>query len=395
MLSCREQFSYLTDSDLIYLDNAATSQLPISVLNAQQQYWQYAHANAHRGAHQRARSATEAWERCRQTAATFIGANAADVSLQTSTTQALNHLALMLAEQQPDLRKIVVSAAEHHANWLPWQYLAQRCGAEFVVLPVAVESGEIQQWQQLIDSDTDLVAITHVSNVSGVINPVEEICRHAHKQGARVIVDAAQSAAHLALDVDQLQCDALVFSAHKVYAPVGVAVMYLAADWWPQLTPQIRGGGMVAQVTPFSASWLPDIHRFEAGTPNVAAAVGLTNALQWFAEQAPHQAQVEQSFNWLQQQLAQRPWLQRVAANTSRRIPLLSLYCESIHSQDLAFMLDEAGIAVRAGQHCAQPLLQQLGLSSVVRLSWGLNNRDDDMQRVVDALDQAYQLFIE
>ncbi|RUO78757.1 hypothetical protein CWI84_10480 [Idiomarina tyrosinivorans] len=380
-------FPFQTNHPTIkYFDTAATCQLPESVIAAQHAYWEHAHANAHRGSHQLASAATDVWEGCRQQVATHLQVEMENISLQTSSTQALNLLALGLEGTVSAGQNVVVSAAEHHANWLPWQRLCQRRGAEFRVIPVAADTGELRNPTAYIDSNTALVAVSAASNVSGVVFDLAPLLSRASAAGAVTIVDGAQLAAHLDNGIATENVDAWVFSGHKCYGPTGIAGLYLSARMQRRLVPVILGGGMVESVTTDSFQAVSDIRRFEAGTPNVVAAAGLTAALQWLAKQPKQQQRLHGFRQQLYDAINNIAGSHILAPTAQHTLPLLSATFAGVHPQELAWALDQQGFAVRAGSHCAQPLMQHWQLSGCIRIAPGLHNSADEVSALAAAL---------
>lgn len=387
-----QQFALLrTDSKLIYFDSAATCQVPDAVLQAYTQYYQTHHANVHRASHQLGRGATAALEAARATLAAYIGAEAANVALLSSTTAALNGIAeqLPVAWQAGD--EILLSSAEHHANILPWQRLAERYKLVLRYIPIDPVSGELGDWQALLTERTRVVTITAASNVTGAVFALKPLLQAARQLGAYTIVDAAQAAAHVPLDVQQLACDALVFSAHKVYGVNGCAVTYLAPQLWTNMQPFVVGGGIVQQVTEYTAQWLDSIQKFEAGSPNTAAAVAAAQAVQWLQQEQPG-GELQQLRAQLVTQLQQRPWL-KVLPSGSESTPTVAFYSDDFQAFDIATWLDQHDVAVRAGHHCAQLLLQQWQLPAVVRVSLGAYNSAEQITRFMNLLDAGWALF--
>lgn len=390
-----EQFPRLNQG-ACYFDSAATCLAPEPVLQQWLQFYREYHASVHRSSHAASREATAKLEQARSDIAQFIGADAHNLCLPASTTIALNMLAeqLPIAWQAGD--EIVLSVAEHHANLLPWQRLAKRYQLRLRWLELDRHSGELaDDWQQLFNPRTKLLAVTAASNVTGALLPLPELCAAAHAVGALAIVDAAQAAAHVRLNVHTIGCDALVFSAHKCYGVTGAAALFIQPQLWPQMQPWLLGGGMVTQVSTAQAQWIDAIQRFEAGTPDSAAIITFAAALQWLEQQ--QQAGLHDYLVQLRQQLLhglqQRQWLKVLPSGTAAT-PLVSFYSDTIHAYDLAVWLDSADIAVRAGSHCAQPLLQHFGVESVVRVSLGAYNTAQQIQRLLSQLDQAHALLI-
>ena len=375
-----------------YFDSAATCLVPETVLQHWLEFYRHQHASVHRSSHGASRSATALLEQARQSIASFIGADAADLCLPASTTAALNLLAQQLPINWQPGDEIILSVAEHHANLLPWQRLAAQHQLTLKWLEFDHHSGALASgWQQLFSPRTKLLAVTAASNVTGAVLPLTALCAAARAVGALSVIDAAQAAAHVTLQVQQLGCDALVFSGHKCYGVTGAAALYLQPQLWPLMQPALLGGGMVEQVEREQAQWLQSIQRFEAGSPDSAAIISFAAALQWLTQQ--HQHGLQQHLSHLRQQLLeglqQRDWA-RVLPSGEQATPLVSFYSAQVHAYDLAMWLDAANIAVRAGSHCAQPLLQHFGLASVVRVSLGAYNSAEDIVRLLRELDNAH-----
>ncbi|WP_034773965.1 aminotransferase class V-fold PLP-dependent enzyme [Pseudidiomarina salinarum] len=379
---------------LIYLDSAATCQVPAAVLNSYQHYFTTSHANVHRGSHRLGRTATDMLERARGIAADFIGAQPADVAFSPSTTAALNGLAQQLPVNWCAGDEILLTDAEHHANILPWQRLAMQHRLVLRFIPVDPVSGQLGEWQQLINERTRLISVTLASNITGAVFPVADLSDAARQREIPVIVDAAQAVAHTRLNVAKLDCDALVFSGHKAYGLPGCAVLYMHSRLWRRMEPFVVGGGVVSQVSRHEAELIDSIQRFEAGTPNTGAISATATALEWLQEQ--RQLGVSVYLQQLRQQLLsglqQRSWLQVLPAGDVHT-PVVSFYCPDIHAYDLAVWLDEHQIAVRAGHHCAQLLLQSWDLTAVVRISLAAYTTEKQVQQLLHHLDEAWQML--
>ena len=387
-----KEFALLRQNpDFIYFDSAATCQVPDAVLQAYTAYYQQHHANVHRASHQLGRAATTALEQARTALADFIGANAENVTLQASTTAALNGLAQQLPIDWQAGDEILLSAAEHHANILPWQRLAQLHDLKLRYIPIDRQTGELGAWQHLLNARTRVVSVTAASNVTGAIFDIQPLLQAAREQGAITIVDAAQIAAHSDINIASWHCDALIFSAHKVYGLNGCAVTYLAPQLWSVMAPFQVGGGIVQQVTETTAQWIDSIHKFEAGSPNTGAAVAAAAGVNWLQQQQPH-AHLKQLRTLLVQQLHTRDWLNVLPSGTAHT-PTVAFYSDNFQAYDIAAWLDQHNIAVRAGHHCAQVLLQHWQLPAVVRVSLGAYNTADQINRFIETLDAGWALF--
>lgn len=380
---------------LVYLDNAATSQKPKPVLEAMASYYEQSNANVHRGIHLLAEEATEELESARAVAALFVGARSEHgIVFTKGTTEAINLVAEgWAARRLKPGDEIVVTALEHHSNLLPWQRAAQRSGATLRAWS-ATPSGELDL-DFVLGPRTRLVAFSHVSNAVGTLLPVARLVSAAKAQGAVVVVDAAQSAPHLKLDVQALGCDFLAFSGHKALGPTGIGVLWGTAERLAETEPLLLGGGMVREVNIQSATFLDPPRRFEGGTPPIAEAVGLRVALEYLTRIG------------MDRVLAHDRALVRTALDRLRQIPELTVYgpadpearvgivsfnLRGVHPHDLAAFLDQRGIAVRAGNHCAQPLMTALGTTGVVRASFALYNTLEEVDVLARALDEAREL---
>lgn len=393
----RQQFALFREQpELVYLDSAASYQVPDAVLQRFVSYYQHHHANAHRGSYPLAQGATALLEGARGALAQWLGAGADEVVFTSGATQSLNMLAQGLQMDWQAGDEIVLTRAEHHANLLPWQRLAAQHQLRLRWLDLDPHSGGLQEdWRTVIGPKCKLVAVTLASNVTGQLFPVAAIGQRAREVGAVTVVDAAQAVASVALDVQQLGCDALTFSAHKMYGVTGCGVLYLRRSLQQKLQPTLLGGGMVTTVTAEGSEWQDNLHRFEAGTPNTAAIVACQAAMQWLEgqRQAGLSAYLQALAQELRHKLAQRAWL-TLLPQTQGGLPVVSFYSADIHAFDLASYLAEVGIAVRAGSHCAQPLLRDWGQEAVVRASFAAYNTRLDSKRLCEALDEAYHLFV-
>ncbi|MDN7123407.1 aminotransferase class V-fold PLP-dependent enzyme [Pseudidiomarina sp. 1APP75-32.1] len=381
--------------ELVYLDSAASCQVPEPVLQRYLQYYRRQHANVHRGGYPLAQQATQLLEQSRERLAHWIGTDAEHLVFTAGATHSLNLLATGLTIDWQAGDEIVVSRAEHHANFLPWQRLAERHQLKLRWLDLDPLTGGLPAtWPELIGPRCKLLAVTMASNVTGQILPVAELCRQAAAQGAVSIIDAAQAVSSVTLDMAALQCDALTFSAHKMYGVTGCGVLYLSDRLQQQLQPALLGGGMVAQVSEAQSQWLTGVHKYEAGTPNTAAIVACAEAAEWLTEQRQKGLSdyLDGLTRWLVDELGQRSWIQ-LLPRQAPALPVLSFFSPEVHAYDLASFLAEQGIAVRAGSHCAQPLLQHWQHEAVVRVSLAAYTTRADCERLLAALDQAYQLF--
>ena len=392
----RPHFAIL-NRELAWLDNAATTQRPEAVLKAMAQFYRRHNANPRRSVHRLGAEATTAYERARLAVAQFIGARSADeVVFTAGTTAALNLVAAGMARWEIGPGdEIWVSAAEHHSNWVPWQQVARAMNAALRVIPLLPDGRlDVAAFRKgLAARRTKWVAVTWVSNVLGAVNDVAEICAAAHAAGARVVVDGAQGVAHLPTNVAQMDCDFFAFSGHKMYGPFGIGVLWGRQEWLTQMEPLIFGGEMISRVDERSAQWAEVPTRFEGGTPNAAGAVGLAAAIEWLRGlPAAAHAHVNQLAREAAEQLAALPGVQ-VWGPREGRVALVSFSVDRVHAHDVAQVLDDRGVAVRAGHLCAQPLLRRLGTPSVVRASSAPYNTRDEVARLVAGVRAAQELF--
>lgn len=401
--SVRAQFPILQRQvhgrPLVYLDNAATTQKPLCVLNAMQEEYLNVNANVHRGVHWMSQQATELHEAARETVRRFIGARStSEIVFTRGTTEGINLVASTMGEAllQPG-DEVILSAVEHHSNIVPWHLLAQRRGIRIKVIPMRDDfTLDLDVLPTLFSSRTRLVSVAHVSNVLGTINPVKQIIDMAHSHGVPVLVDGAQSVPHFAVDVQQLDCDFLVFSGHKMYAPTGIGVLYGKEEWLDKLPPYQGGGEMIERVTWEGSTFERPPLKFEAGTPDYVATHGLATAID-FMEQWGWQA-IQQHEQLLTQHAMQR--LQQVEgirlfapSDASVHDAVVSFLVGDIHPMDLGTLLDQLGIAVRTGHHCAQPLMDRLGVLGTVRASFAFYNTIEEVDALVDGICRVRQMF--
>ena len=383
---------------LVYLDNGATTQKPEAVIAAEARYYRENNANVHRGMHTLAAEATDLYEGCRSRVARFLGVGRSDqVVITRGTTSALNMVARGLAHKLRPGDEILVTEMEHHANLVPWIRVAKNEGLILRHLPVT-DGGllDLDRLGELLTSRTRVVALTHVSNVLGTINPVAEIAAMAHRRGALVVVDAAQSVGHLPVSLDALGADLLAFSAHKTFGPMGLGFLAGKPEVLEDLDPLESGGEMIETVTMDDATWAEVPYRLEAGTPNVGAAAAFTHALDLIDEITLERLRTHEmsltGYAW--DRLSALGGLKLFGpADPSERGGLVSFHDPMVHSHDMAQLLDSRGIAVRAGHHCAQPLHKRLGVAATTRASFAMYNSHDDIDALVDAISYARSVF--
>ena len=383
---------------LVYLDNAATTQKPQSVIDALSNYYSTINANIHRGLHTLAEEATAAYEDVRKQVAAFIGAGShREVVFTRNTTESLNLLAYTLGARLRAGDEIVLTAAEHHSNLVPWQLVAQRTGAVLRFIELNDDQQiDIDTARAAINANTRIVSIVHMSNVLGSIAPVAEISEMARAVGATMIVDAAQSAPHIPVDVSDLGVDYLAFSAHKMLGPTGVGVLWGRQELLADLDPFLGGGEMISVVTREESSWAALPHKFEAGTPNIADVIAFGAALDFLNDVgmeaiAAHDAELT---HYAVERLSRLEGLDIYGpSDPSERSAVIAFNYRDIHSHDVATILDRSGIAVRAGHHCAQPLMRTLGVPATARASFYLYNERSEVDALVDGLLEAGERF--
>ena len=387
---------------LVYLDSGATSQKPLSVIDAESNFYKFNNAAVHRGAHQLAEEATDAYEGARLKVANFLGAKEDEIVFTKSATESLNLIAYAMGNAEPGSRfaltpknRIVVTEMEHHANLIPWQQLAARTGASLSWFEVNPEGRlDLSNIDSVITEGTKVVALTHQSNVLGTINPLDAIVKRAHEVGAVVVLDACQSVPHMPIDVKQLGVDFITFSGHKAVGPTGIGVLW--SSLLNELPPFLFGGSMIETVTMTSATWAPAPRKFEAGVPNMAQAVGLGAAIDYLTNIGmgaifEHEVQLT---GYLIKGLLAIPELSIVGPNnTNSRGGSVSFTVGQIHPHDLGQYLDSQGVAVRTGHHCAWPLTRKLGVPATTRASLYLYNDESDCDALFAAILGAQKYF--
>jgi cysteine desulfurase/selenocysteine lyase len=397
----REDFPILREQahghPLIYFDNAATSQKPRNVLDALRHYYEHENANVHRGLHELSSRATEAYEKSRKRVASYLGATTADEIVFTrGTTESINLVAQAWGGKF--LRAgdaILLTEMEHHSNLVPWQLLAERTGARLRFVPVRDDGTlALDQLPSLLTPEVKLFAFTHISNSLGTINPVAELCAKAQAVGALTLVDAAQSIGHLPIDVQKLGCDFLAFSGHKMCGPTGIGALYGRAEMLDALPPWHGGGEMIVSVTLEKSAFKKPPHRFEAGTPNIAGAIGLAAAIDYIErigrpEIFKHDVDLA---NYAMQRLAELPGI-RILGPSTERGALVGFVMEAAHPHDLTTFADQYGLAMRGGHHCNQPLMRRFGVTGTTRASFYFYNTTAEIDRMIEILHAAVRFF--
>ena len=382
---------------LIYLDNAATTQKPRPVLEALRRFYEQDCSNVHRGVHTLSQRATEAYERARETVRRFLNARSEEeIIFVRGTTEAINLVAHSFGRARVRAGdEILISAMEHHSNIVPWQILCEETGARLRVAPINDE-GELilDEFERLLTARTRLVAITHLSNALGTIPPVREVIQLAHARGIPVLLDGAQAGAHLKVDVQELDCDFYAFSGHKLYGPTGIGVLYGKAEWLEAMPPYQGGGDMISSVTFEKTTYNRLPYKFEAGTPHIAGAIGLGAAIEYVTALgldaiAAHERDL---LIYATEALSGIPGL-RLIGTAREKASILSFTLEGIHPHDIGTILDHEGIAIRAGHHCAQPVMERFGVPATARVSFALYNTREEVDALVTALQKVREVF--
>jgi cysteine desulfurase / selenocysteine lyase len=384
---------------LIYFDNAATTQKPRAVLEALQHYYERDNANVHRGIHELSNRATAAFEAARNRAAKFINARSQDELVFTrGTTEGVNLIAQAWGSK--NIRpgdKILLTEMEHHSNIVPWQLLAARSGAEIRFLPVTGDIGllDLTRLDEWLTADVKIFAMTHISNSLGTINPVIELCARARKLGVLTLVDAAQSAGHRPLDVQEIGCDFLVFSGHKMCGPTGIGVLYGRQELLDAMPPYQGGGEMILNVSYEQSTWKHAPHRFEAGTPDISGAVGLHTAMDYLESIGRQRiAEHDQELGaYAYEKLAALDGGIRLFGPHIGRAGLVSFLLKDVHAHDLVTVADQRGVALRGGHHCNQPLMHKFGVESTARASFYIYNTTQEIDRFVEVLREIQRFF--
>ncbi len=389
-LSVKAQFPiFHRYPDLVYLDSAATSQKPASVIKVLSDFYSFENANIHRGVYDLSAKATDKYEEVREKLAAAFNANANDFAYCSGTTEGIN--LVVNGYLLPHLEKgdeVLITAMEHHANLIPWQQACEKKGAKLSIIPVK-PSGEIdmEAFENKLSKKTKMLAMVHISNTLGTINPVKILTQKAHDLGVPVLLDAAQSAGHLPLDLQDLQVDFAVFSAHKLFGPTGIGALYCSENFKDQLKASKFGGGSIKEVSFEKTSWMAFPHGLEAGTPHIAGVVGMGAALDFIAT-----LDLEESFahehalvTQLRQELDALGGI-KIFGNPSEYAGIVSFEVDGVHPHDVASFLSEADIAVRAGHHCTQPLLERMQVPATTRASFSIYNTEKDVERLVATL---------
>ena len=384
---------------LIYFDNAATTQKPRAVVDALRHYYEHDNANVHRGIHELSNRATAAFEAARTRAAQFINARSADEIIFTrGTTEGINLVAQAWGSKNLEAGdRILLTEMEHHSNIVPWQLLAERTGAELVFLPITGDIGllDLGRLKECLTGKVKLFAMTHISNSLGTINPVADLCARARQLGITTLVDAAQSAGHRLIDVQEIGCDFLVFSGHKMCGPTGIGVLYGRQEVLEGMPPYQGGGEMILNVEFQRSTWKPAPHKFEAGTPDISGAVGLHAAMDYLEKIGrPNIAQHDQELGaYAYAKLSRLNQGIRLFGPHIGRAGLVSFLLTDIHAHDVVTVADQRGVALRGGHHCNQPLMRKLGVESTARASFYFYNTTAEIDRFVEVLGEIQKFF--
>lgn len=392
----KKDFPIFSGSDLVYLDNAATTQKPQSVLNEVDSLYSEANANVHRALYSLGSEATERFENSRKKVAKYIGANSEkEIVFTSGTTESINLLARSIGNTLKPGDEILISEMEHHSNIVPWQMAAQRTGATLKYLSIKKTGDlDISNPEKYFTSNTKIVSLTHMSNVLGTINPIKKLSEKAHQVGAIMIVDGAQGASHMPVDVKELGCDFYAFSGHKMLGPTGIGVLWGKTEYLEEMDPFMGGGEMINTVTMESSTWNDIPYKFEAGTPNFAQAVGLGAAIDYLQNIGMNNIATHEQMliKYALGKLNQIDGL-RIHGSAKDRGGVFSFNMDGIHPHDLAQFLNEDNIAIRVGHHCAQPLLKALGETATARMSFYIYNDESDVDKFCESLETIKNYF--
>ena len=385
------------DKPLVYFDNAATTHKPRAVLAALDSFYTTENSNIHRGVHHLSQRATFSFERARGRVRMFLNANdASEVIFVRGTTEAINLVAQSYGRAHVNAGdEVVISHMEHHSNIVPWQLLCEEKGARLRVIPVD-DHGELEMdsFERLLNDRTRIVAVTHASNVMGTVNPIQQIVESAHRHGVPVLVDGAQAVPHMPVDVQELGCDFYAFSGHKFFGPTGIGVLYGKHDLLAEMPPYEGGGSMIQSVSLEGTTFAPPPTRFEAGTPNIAGAIGLEAAIEYFDQvgaERIHQHELA-VLGYAVERLSAIDGLTMIG-NARHKVGVISFVMESAHPHDIGTILDTEGVAIRTGHHCAQPLMQRFNVAATARVSLAFYNTHEEVDELIKALGRVTEVF--
>ncbi|MCK5856119.1 MAG: cysteine desulfurase [Bacteroidales bacterium] len=386
------------DSPLVYFDNGATTQKPDVVIERVQHYYENENSNIHRGVHYLSQEATSRHEEARVIIQKFINAaDSKEIIFTKGTTESINLVASSFSKKFiSEGDEIIVTEMEHHANIVPWQQVCEEKGAHLKVVAVLEDGSlDMESYKMLLSDRTKIIAVTHISNVTGVINPIKEIIELAHGQNIPVLIDGAQGVSHTKVDVQELDCDFYVFSGHKLFAPMGIGVLYGKESWLEKLPPYQTGGEMIKNVS-FERTTFNELpFKFEAGTPNVGGALGLAAAIEYITAIGIEdiEAHEKELLDYGTQQLSKIENL-RIIGTSDNKASVISFIFEDIHHYDAGTILDQLGIAVRTGNHCAQPLMKRFGLSGTIRAAFAFYNTKEEIDKLVSSINRVRKMFI-
>ncbi|MDI9244478.1 cysteine desulfurase [Marinobacter sp. CHS3-4] len=386
----------INDKPLVYLDNGASAQKPIAVLDAMDRYYRQMHSNVHRGAHTLGDRATSAFEGARETVRAFVNAGSTEEIIWTrGTTEAINLVANGLAGRLKPGDEILVSQMEHHANIVPWQMIAERTGAKVVPVQITPEGElDLDSFNSLLGDKTKILALTHVSNVLGTINPVAALIEQVKARGVFTLIDGAQAVPHFQPDVQALGCDFYAFSSHKLFGPTGIGVLYGRKQLLEEMPPYQGGGEMIERVSFERTTWNVLPYKFEAGTPAVAEAVGLGAAIEYLNgfDRAAMEAAENRLLERANELVETVPGME-IIGTAKQKVPVMSFKIEGLHPSDIGTLLDQQGIAIRTGHHCAMPLMDFYGVPGTARASFAFYNTVEEVEQLFTALQKVQRLF--
>ena len=399
--SLRNDFPLLKErirgKSLVYLDSGATAQKPQAVIDAVSHYYCYDNANVHRGIYAISERTTAIYENTRKKIKAFINAaHSHEIIFTRGTTESINLVAASFGTLQVRLgNEVIISAMEHHSNIVPWQLLCERVGAKLKIIPVRDDGTlNLDEYQSLLTERTRIVGLIHISNVLGTVNAVKKMIHLAHQKNIPVLLDGAQAIPHMMIDVQDLDCDFYVFSGHKLYGPTGIGVLYGKTKWLDKMPPYQVGGDMIRQVTFEKTEYDLLPHKFEAGTPNIAGVIGLGAAIDYLVAIGFEEIDIHEKslLNYATEKLQKISGL-KIIGNAPNKASVISFIMKQAHPHDIATILDNKGIAIRAGHHCAMPLMERFNLSATARVTLGLYNTLEDIDRLVDGLIQVNKIF--
>lgn len=396
----REQFPILNrkihGKPLVYFDNGATTQKPLSVINRLNDYYANENANIHRGVHHLSQEATSAYEEARITIQKYLGAaHSHEIIFTKGTTDAINLVAFSFGSLLSKGDEIIISAMEHHSNIVPWQLLCERQGCSLRVIPMS-EKGELdmEAYASMLNANTKMVAVTHISNALGTINDVKEMIAEAHEVGAKVLIDGAQSIQHIKVDVQALDCDFYAFSGHKLFGPTGVGVLYGKEDLLNSMPPYQGGGDMIKDVSFEKTTYNTLPHKFEAGTPHIAGGIGLGAAFEFIASLDMEAIELHETelLNYATEKLNAIEGL-KIYGEATNKTSVVSFLIEGTHPYDVGTLLDKMGIAVRTGHHCTQPIMSFYGIPGTIRASFAFYNTKEEVDLMINALERIVPML--